>query len=676
MKTNGTPLGTRGKEYTAAHRRRKKWLTAVTCLAAVVVFCTTYALILPAVTLEKGQKLECTYSLHEHEKSCYDSEENLICGYADYAVHTHQQDYCYDADGKLVCELTEVKVHAHSASCYEEQQVLVCGETEGGGHVHGDGCYTSTRGELTCQTGESAGHVHDASCYASVQGELVCQEEHDHTDNCYAWSEELTCGMEQGEGSHQHSDDCYELTQELTCNLAEGDGTHQHSEGCYETESVLMCEKPEVALHTHGDDCFEDILDEDTGEVIGRELVCGKLQVEEHQHDDACLGQQDPDSGIALMSLGDVPEPLLYELADQGIYPGTANTDGTWTVYDTGDESTANIQAIVTLPEGAEVGEGYYLYIREVAKDEYFYPNETALKATLGDEGAYSDVQCYAIHWVHIYQENGEWKYDLDTNSVLGDTGSATVQITYLKEGAYLIGSSAHRKLMVFNSRNEGGTDLEDASTPTAVTATNEAYTGFTFETNRGGPYVFVSKRLYEGYVSSITIDKVTDGSAPFDSDDEAGNDSSDSNKIVRSYDMIQYSLIVNLAARSSGITAKTGTLEFEMTMEADITEAVFVPSQMLWLGDDYTIEYLNAAGEVILTQKPDGKYYNANGGETTVNDIVSDSTAGGDSYTSAIVAQRLRGTAEITDANNVLTGNKTYNATVQVLNAANESTI
>ncbi len=39
-------------EYTKAHRKKRNWLRVVTGLAAVVVFCTVYALILPVITLE------------------------------------------------------------------------------------------------------------------------------------------------------------------------------------------------------------------------------------------------------------------------------------------------------------------------------------------------------------------------------------------------------------------------------------------------------------------------------------------------------------------------------------------------------------------------------------------------------------------------------------------------
>ena len=59
--------------------------------------------------------------------------------------------------------------------------------------------------------------------------------------------------------------------------------------------------------------------------------------------------------------------------------------------------------------------------------------------------GECNDVQCYAIHWVKIYEENGEWKYEVQTESVLGEDIVAGVQIEYLKPDAALKGHKANR---------------------------------------------------------------------------------------------------------------------------------------------------------------------------------------------------------------------------------------
>lgn len=55
------------KKYRAMHRQKKKWLTAVAWLAAVVLLCTTYMPVMPAFTLEADQTLSCTYEAHRHQ---------------------------------------------------------------------------------------------------------------------------------------------------------------------------------------------------------------------------------------------------------------------------------------------------------------------------------------------------------------------------------------------------------------------------------------------------------------------------------------------------------------------------------------------------------------------------------------------------------------------------------
>ena len=77
-------------------------------MACIVVFCTTYALLLPAVTLEKTA--DCGLEEHQHEKSCY--ENQLVCGNKESAGHRHT-DSCYRK--VLVCGK---EVHVHSEDCF------------------------------------------------------------------------------------------------------------------------------------------------------------------------------------------------------------------------------------------------------------------------------------------------------------------------------------------------------------------------------------------------------------------------------------------------------------------------------------------------------------------------------------------------------------------------------
>lgn len=279
------------EKYTKAHQRKKRWYRVVTGLACVVVFCTVYALILPAITMEKGacEIPEHTHSeacytqvtsatrtepvctieslnLHQHDDTCYDSEGNLTCGYADFVVHQHDSA-CYDENGNLWCPLPEIETHEHTRSCYAVP------ETEEPVHQHTDQCYEQIKTlicelptepaeeaepaepELICEEKEIILHTHepyespeDPGCYDD-DGNLICGKiqvlEHQHTDACFETVEEpadteaLTCTLPEDE-KHTHTALCYG-TWELTCDMEE----HTHTEECSTAEETEATEETE-----------------------------------------------------------------------------------------------------------------------------------------------------------------------------------------------------------------------------------------------------------------------------------------------------------------------------------------------------------------------------------------------------------------------------------------------
>lgn len=267
------------EKYTKVHKRKRLRHRVVTVLAGVVVFCTTYALILPAITLEKQCDIPehthtdacyaqvtsvekrvpvCsaeTLEIHRHTADCYDADGNPTCGYADFVVHSHDSR-CYDETGNLWCPLPEIEAHRHTADCYALPEE----------HTHAEGCYTSVRGDLVC--GE---HVHTDACYTET-AVLACgleeSEEHQHDENCYETSRELTCGID---SDHSHTDACYEWEQVLSCDLP--------TEPAEDAQPVLVCTKPEIVLHRHTPDCFD----------ADGNLICGQTQILEHRHSDACF---------------------------------------------------------------------------------------------------------------------------------------------------------------------------------------------------------------------------------------------------------------------------------------------------------------------------------------------------------------------------------------------------
>lgn len=88
-------------------------------------------------------------------------------------------------------------------------------------------------------------------------------------------------------------------------------------------------------------------------------------------------------------------------------------------------------------------------------------------------------------------------------------------------------------------------------------------------------------------YVLAYDINKVIDGTAPFDSDDTAGNDSSNENGIVRSFDTINYTLKYTTAiknAETQGIDSTNVMIDF--LLPCSPVKAEFNTDTMTWLLD------------------------------------------------------------------------------------------
>ena len=318
------------EKYTKAHQGKKRWYRVVTGLACVVVFCTVYALILPAITMEKGacEIPEHTHSeacytqvtsatrtepvctieslnLHQHDDTCYDSEGNLTCGYADFVVHQHDSA-CYDENGNLWCPLPEIETHEHTRSCYAVP------ETDAPEvHTHTDDCHTVERGELICTESTEPAHVHTDDCYTETSA-LVCEEDHEHTESCYKTTRELTCGDTE-EPVHQHTDQCYEQIKTLICELPT-----EPAEEAEPAEPELICEEKEIILHTH--EPYESPEDPGCYDDDGN-LTCGKIQVLEHQHTDACFETVEEPADT---------EALTCTLPEDEKHTHTALCYGTW----------------------------------------------------------------------------------------------------------------------------------------------------------------------------------------------------------------------------------------------------------------------------------------------------------------------------------------------------------
>ena len=98
------------KKIHKTHRRARRWLPVLLCLAVVLLFGTVSALTLPANTMQP----QCGFAEHTHTDACYTQVED-------------------GAQETLTC----TEAHEHNARCYGAW-VVACGKAE---HTHTEACF-------------------------------------------------------------------------------------------------------------------------------------------------------------------------------------------------------------------------------------------------------------------------------------------------------------------------------------------------------------------------------------------------------------------------------------------------------------------------------------------------------------------------------------------------------
>ena len=198
------------EKYMKQSKKRRTWTKIVSVMACLVVFCTTYALILPAITQEN--KVTCTLAEHRHDENCYTTTvtENLICTKPEIVYHEHT-DECYEiVETAAQAGTTQVSDSA-AETASEEESVDV---TE----VIADG------------QGEESGVMED-SAMAQDTSAIETEEPGDETSTEVATEKVLVCTKPEKE-VHEHTETCYEkieLEPTLSCELQE----HVHGLACY-----------------------------------------------------------------------------------------------------------------------------------------------------------------------------------------------------------------------------------------------------------------------------------------------------------------------------------------------------------------------------------------------------------------------------------------------------------
>lgn len=425
------------RERILKNRRFKWWKSVVSALSCVVVFCTTYALILPAITMEN--QAYCGYEEHTHGEDCYTVE--LVCTLSNEPAEVHEHtESCYKEEEKLVCGMEEAAAHVHTAECQSIEKVIGCGQEESAGHTHSEECYVENMIYI-CGMEETAGHTHTEACYEASEV-LVCDleteadiEEHIHTEECY--QRVLACEKEE----HVHEKICYSdktadvetaedweqtLPEELTGVWAEDLLAVAESQLEYResTRNYIVADDGEIKEYSrygawygnaYGDWCAMFVsfclnyaeVDE---ELMPREAGCQKwielLAEEEYGlYREAAAYEAVPGDLIFFDSEGSeecdhvgIVVQILEETEEKGkqikTIEGNASDMVCYRTYEIDDESIIGYGTLPEKPEEEAAGEDKVVdedvtehETSEIAMEEYTYANEKIVVSVAVPEG-------------------------------------------------------------------------------------------------------------------------------------------------------------------------------------------------------------------------------------------------------------------------------------------------
>ena len=308
-------------------KRRKRRYRVVSMLAAIVVFCTTYALILPAITMEPDyfcgytehthnedcyreetvQALTCLPERHIHSSDCFDSEGMPVCGYQDFILHIHNS-FCYGKDNELICSIPETDSHIHTDICYETATVIkeetAADTKENAENETEDAAETEKASEKATETEKASEKTPSEPDGTEGKGDA------EKTAQTGAETEETKAPAEKEEETEAVTEKVTEKAAEkvtekeedtqkktavtektvtyekvLVCQK-QGSTAHKHNPSCKDAEGNFICGMLETYSHTHTEDCL--------GEVTEKKLIC---TLTEHIHDDTVC-TSDPNADV------------------------------------------------------------------------------------------------------------------------------------------------------------------------------------------------------------------------------------------------------------------------------------------------------------------------------------------------------------------------------------------
>lgn len=123
-----------------------------------------------------------------------------------------------------------------------------------------------------------------------------------------------------------------------------------------------------------------------------------------------------------------------------------------------------------------------------------------------------------------------------------------------------------------------------------------------------------VGRKAEDVFVKQAVVASMTDGVAPFDSDNTAGNDMNASNQLVRSFDSVSYGLLISLDSKDGAyyedvVIKITGEIENGIAESGTLVNARFSEA----FGGKVDLENKKSSFEYIIAKDSNGNSFNSN---------------------------------------------------------------
>lgn len=475
--------------------------------------------------------------------------------------------------------------------------------------------HTEDCGYVEAVEGSPCQHEHTEDCYAAVPSESesvepVCSHVHDESCGYSAPTEGTPC-------THEHTEECFEWVTECV---------HEHTEDCYEESSVSdntatpsdFKERKLVCNH----ECSEE------SGCITKKIVC------QHEHDSEC-GYSEGSEGTPCTHVHD--ESCGYLAAEESVQDSGESEPVLICPHANGehDDTCGYVEAV----EGHPCE--YVCPICSGMQNNLIQLTEDDIEITLTNPVGYVGQEYNLLDKATVtpkQDENGNpirlriTELKANPEDAEYEWSNPVLKVTSNENVAFAVTYEAYVELK----------EAQEGQETEKVLATKQ----FTFPVYASGE---IGDRLNGdfAYISDayLTADEETEskltirtGTAPWDEDDSAGNDSSAMNNTVRSFDVVTYTAAFKTQVRSgSPYTAyKTGTVYYEFVVEGTGDVVRFETESMGWMT-------AKAEGKFDVTEEThDGKTYQVLRGSFLAEPGDGNPAAIGNSYQELNIALRV----------------------------------